>query len=104
MIGSKKLNTINNTNISGIYKEYIYKEYITRVKIRAKQSCSKASVGAKKEDCETITVATKEKAIKRTFSKDLQYFWNFTFSSILYILMDSKRNRSKDLNLTLSKM
>ena len=72
MLGSKDIDTINNSDIYDRYKDlYLSKKEREEKLLQYIQSANglKALVGAKKVDGTTLTVTTQENAIKKTFDK-----------------------------------
>ena len=72
MLGSKDIDTINNSEIYDTYKDL----YLSKKKCQEKlhqgiQSANglKTRVGAKKSDGTALTVTTQENTIKKTFNK-----------------------------------
>ena len=90
MLGSKSIDTINNSDIYDTYREiFLSKKECEEKLLQGIQSANglKARVGTKKADGTALTVTTQENAIKKTLIIDLQYHQVLTFSSILYIPM-----------------
>ena len=72
MLGSKGTDTINNSDIYGIYKDlYLSKKEREEKLLQGIQLVNslKARVGAKKTDGTAVTVTTQENAIKKIFGK-----------------------------------
>ena len=72
MLGSKDIDTINNSDIYDRYKDlYLSKKEREEKLLQYIQSANglKALVGAKKADGTALTVTTQENAIKKTFDK-----------------------------------
>ena len=72
MVGSKEIDTINNSDIYDTYKDLYLNEKERKEKLlQGIQSVNvlKARVGAKKADGTALTVTTQENAIKKTFDK-----------------------------------
>ena len=72
MLGSKDIDTINNSDIYDTYKDLYLNEKEGEEKLlRGIQPVNglKARVAAKKADGTALTMATQENAIKKTFDK-----------------------------------
>ena len=73
MLGSKDIDTINNSDIYDTYKDLYLSEKKREEKLLLQgiQSASslKACVGAKKADGTALTMTTQENVIKKTFDK-----------------------------------
>ena len=70
MLGSKDIDTINNSSIFDTYKDlYLSKKEREEKVLQGIQSANglKARLGAKKADGAALTLATQENAIKKTF-------------------------------------
>ena len=94
MLCLKETDTINNSDIYDICKNlfFIEKEHEEHVLQGIEQESSvKAWVGAKRADGMTMTVTTKNNAIKMTFDKRFAIPWILNFLSTLYIVMDLKK-------------
>ena len=77
MLGSKDIDTINNSDIHDMYKGlYLSEKEREENLVKGIQSANglKARVGAKKTDGTALTVTTQENALKRRLIKGLQYF------------------------------
>ena len=77
MLGSKDIDTINNSDIHDTYKVLYLSEKEREEKlVKGIQSANglKARLGAKKKDGTALTVTTQENALKRRLIKGLQYF------------------------------
>ena len=77
MLGSKDIDTINNSDIHDTYKGlYLSEKEREENLVKGIQSANglKARVGAKKTDGTALTVTTQENALKRRLIKGLQYF------------------------------
>ena len=88
MLGSKDIDTINNSDIYDMYKDLYLTEKDCEEKLLQDihlPNDLKARVGAKKADDTALTETTQENAIKRGLIKGLHYLQTLTFSSILYI-------------------
>ena len=86
MLGSKDIDTINNSDIYVKYKDvYLSEKELEEKLLRGIQLANglKARVGAKKSDGTALTVTTQENAIKKTFDKWFAIPLDLTFSSIL---------------------
>ena len=76
MLGSKDIDTINNSDIYDTYKDLYLSEKEREEKLlQGIQSANglKVRVGAKRSDGTVLTVTTQENAIKRRLIKGLQY-------------------------------
>ena len=94
MVGSKDIDTINNSDIYGKYKDlYLSEKEREEMLLQGIQSANglKTRVGAKKSDGAALTVATQENAIKKTFDKRFAIPLDLTFSGILYTHMVLKK-------------
>ena len=72
MLGSKEIDTINNSDIYGTYKDlYLSQKEREEQLLHGIQPTNglKTRVGAKKSDGTALTVTTQENAIKKTFEK-----------------------------------
>ena len=72
MLGSKGIDTINNSDIYDTYKDlYLSKKEHEEKLLQVIQSVNglKEHVGAKKVDGMTLTLTTQENSIKKTFDK-----------------------------------
>ena len=70
MLGSKDIDTMNNSSIFDTYKDlYLSKKEREEKVLQGIQSANglKARLGAKKADGAALTLATQENAIKKTF-------------------------------------
>ena len=88
MFGSKEIDTINNADIYGTYKDLYLSEREHEEKLlQSMQSESglKAQVEAKKVDVAARTVTSQENMIKKTFYKGFAVPF---FSSFMCILLD----------------
>ena len=82
MLGSKDLDTFNNSDIYDTYKDLYLSEKERKEKLlQGIQSANglKAQVGAKKSDGTALTVTTQENAIKKTFDKRFATPLDFDF-------------------------
>ena len=82
MLGSKDIDTINNSDVYDKRKDLYLSEKEHKEKLlQGIQSASdlKAWVGAKKADCTARTMATQENAIKKTFDKRFAIPLDFDF-------------------------
>ena len=82
MLGSKDIDTINNSDIYDIYKDlYLSEKEHEEKLIQGMQSAngSKARLGAKKADGTALITTTQENAIKRTFDKRFAIPLDFEF-------------------------
>ena len=82
MLGSKDIDTINNSDIYDAYKDlYLSKKEREEKLIQGIQSASglKARVGGKKTDGAALAVTTQENAIKKTFDKRFAIPLDFDF-------------------------
>ena len=82
MLGSKEINTINNSDIYDTSKDlYLSKKEREEKLLQGIQPVSglKAQVGAKKSDGTTLTVTTLENAIKKMFDKTFAIPLEFDF-------------------------
>ena len=82
MLGSKDIDTINNSDIYDTYKDLYLSEKEPEEKLlQGIQSANglKARVGAKKSDGTALTVTTQENAIKKTFDKRFATPLDFDF-------------------------
>ena len=82
MLGSKDIDTINNSDIYDTYKDLYLSEKKREEKLlQGLQSANslKARVGAKKADGTALTVTTQENAIKKTFDKRFAIPLDFDF-------------------------
>ena len=82
MLGSKEIDTINNSDIYDAYKDFYLGEKEREVKIlQGIQAANglKARVGAKKADGTALTLTTLENAIKKTFDKRFAIPLDFDF-------------------------
>ena len=83
MLGSKEIDTINNSDIYDIYKDlYLSKKEPEEKLLQGIQSVNRlrARVGAKKSDGTALTVTTQENAIKKTLKKRFAIPLDFDFS------------------------
>ena len=72
MLGSKEIDTINNTDIYDTYKElYLSEKEREKKLLQGIQPANglKAQVGAKKADGTALTATTQENAIKKTLDR-----------------------------------
>ena len=82
ILGSKEIDTINNSNIYDTYKDlYLSKKEREEKLPQGMQSANglKARVGAKKADGTTFTVTTQENTIKNMFDKRFAIPLDFDF-------------------------
>ena len=82
MLGSKEIDMINNADIYDTYKDcYLSKKEREEKLLQGIQSANglKVRVGAKKADGTSLTVTTKEYAIKKTFGKRVAAPLDFDF-------------------------
>ena len=82
MLGSKDIDTINNSDVYDKYKDLYLSEKEPEEKLlQGIQSANglKARVGAKKSDGTALTVTTQENAIKKTFDKRFATPLDFDF-------------------------
>ena len=82
MLGSKDIDTINNSDVYDTYKDlYMSKKEREEKLIQGIQSANglKARVGAKKPDGTALTMTTEENAIKKTFDKRFTIPLDFDF-------------------------
>ena len=76
MLGSKRVDTINNSDIYGTYKElYLSKKEREEKLLQGIQSANglKARIGANKADGTALTVTTQKNVLKRRLVTGLQY-------------------------------
>ena len=76
MLGSKEINTINNSDIYDTYKDLYLSEKEREEKLLQGIQLAnglKARTGGKKADGTALTVTTQENAIKKCLIKGLQY-------------------------------
>ena len=100
MLGSKEIDTINNADNYGTYKNlYLSEKECEKKLLQGIQSANglKARAGANKADGAALTMTTKENAIKKTFGKRFVIPLDFDFF-IQYILMDLKKILLQSLN------
>ena len=91
MLGSKQIDTINNSNIYDTYKDlYLSKKELEEKLLQGIQSANglKARLGAKKADGTALTVTAQENAIKKTHDKRLAIPLDFDFFKNHCIHMD----------------
>ena len=82
MLGSKSIDTINNSDIYDTYKDlYLSKKEREEKLLQGIQLVNglKARFGAKKADDTAMTVTTQKNAIKKTFDKQFAIPLNFDF-------------------------
>ena len=82
ILGSKDIDTINNSNIYDTYKYLYLSEKESEEKLlQGIQSANglKARVGEKKTDDTALTVTTQENAVKKTFDKRFAIMLDFNF-------------------------
>ena len=82
MLGSKEINTINNSDIYDTYKDLYLSEKEREEKLLQGIQLAnglKARVGAKKSDGTVLTVTMQENAIKETFDKRFSIPLDFDF-------------------------
>ena len=82
ILGSKEIDTINNSHIYGMYKElYLSKKEREEKLLQGIQSTNglKSRLGAKKADCTLLTVTTQENAIKKIVDKSNTIPLDFDF-------------------------
>ena len=82
MLGSKKIDTINNSDIYDAYKDlYLSNKEREEKLLKDIQSVNglKARVGAKKADGTTLAMMTQKNAIKKTFAKRFVIPIDFNF-------------------------
>ena len=82
MLGSNEIDMINNADIYDTYKDcYLSKKEREEKLLQGIQSANglKVRVGAKKADGTSLTVTTKEYAIKKTFGKRVAAPLDFDF-------------------------
>ena len=82
ILGSKEIDTINNSHIYGMYKElYLSKKEREEKLLQGIQSTNglKSRLGAKKADCTALTVTTQENAIKKIVDKSNTIPLDFDF-------------------------
>ena len=82
MLGSKEIDTINNSDIYDTYKDlYLSEKEPEKKLLQGIQPANglKVRVGAKKSDGTTVTVATQENAIKKTLDKMFAITLDFDF-------------------------
>ena len=82
MLGSKDIDTINNSDVYDKYRDLYLSEKEPEEKLlQGIQSANglKARVGAKKSDGTALTVTTQENAIKKTFDKRFATPLDFDF-------------------------
>ena len=86
MLGSKDIDTINNSDIYDTYKDLYLREKEREKKLlQGTQPANglKARVGAKKFDGAALTVTTQENSIKKTFDERFVIPLDLDFSVIL---------------------
>ena len=94
MLGSKEIDTINNSDIYDMYKDlYLSKKEHEKKLFQGIQPANglKARVGAKKADATALVVSDQENAIKKTLHKRFAIPLILTFLSIQCIHMDVKK-------------
>ena len=82
MLGSKEIDTINNADTYGTYKDlYLSEKERDEKLLQGMQSGNglKARAGAKKADGTALAVTAKENAIKKTFGKRFAILLDFGF-------------------------
>ena len=82
MLGSKEIETVNNSHICDTYKDlYLNKKERKEKLLQGIQSANglKARLGAKKTDGTAMTVATEKNAIKNTLDKRFAIPLDFDF-------------------------
>ena len=82
MLGSKDIDTINNSDIYDTYKDlYLSKKKLEEKLLQGIQPANdlKARLGAKKADGTTLTLTTQENAIKKTFGNRFAILLDFDF-------------------------
>ena len=82
MLGSKDIDTINNSDVYDTYKDlYLIKKEREEKLLQGIQSANglKAWVGAKKSDGTALVVTTQEHAIKKTLDKRFSIPLDFDF-------------------------
>ena len=82
ILGSKEIDTINNSHIYGKYKDlYLSKKEREEKLLQGIQSTNglKSRLGAKKADCAALTVTTQENAIKKIVDKSNTIPLDFDF-------------------------
>ena len=82
ILGSKEIDTINNSDIFDIYKDLYLSEKEREERLfQGIQSVNglKARVGAKKADGSALSITTQENAIKKTFDKRFSIPLDFDF-------------------------
>ena len=83
MLGSRDIDTINNSDIYDTYKDLYLSEKECREKLLQGIQLAnglKASLGAKKTDGAALILKTQENAIKKTFDKRFAIPLDFDFS------------------------
>ena len=94
MLGSKEIDTINNSDIYNMYKDlYLSEKEREKKLLQGIQPPNglKARVGAKKADGTALTVSDQENAIKKTLDKRFAIPLILTFLNIQCIHMDVKK-------------
>ena len=94
MLGSKEIDTINNSDIYDMYKDlYLSEKEHEKKLLQGIQPANglKARVGAKKADGTALIVSDQENAIKKTLDKRFAIQLILTFLSIQCIHMDVKK-------------
>ena len=82
MLGSKDIDTINNSDIYDTYKDlYLNEKERDEKLLQGIQSANgvKARLGAKKADGTALTMTNQENAIKKTFDKRFAILLDFDF-------------------------
>ena len=94
MLGSKEIDTINNSDIYDMYKDlYLSEKEHEKKLLQGIQPANglKARVGAKKADGTALIVSDQENAIKKTLDKRFAIPLILTFLNIQCIHMDVKK-------------
>ena len=94
MLGSKEIDTINNSDIYDMYKDlYLSEKEHEKKLLQGIQPANglKARVGAKKADGTALIVSDQENAIKKTLDKRFAIPLILTFLSVQCIHMDVKK-------------
>ena len=105
MLGSKDIDTINNSDIYDTYKDlYLNEKERDEKLLQGIQSANgvKARLGAKKADGTALTMTNQENAIKKTFDKRFAILLDFDFFKHPVYPYELKENLVVRLELNLS--